>query len=270
VVLESRRVGSQMVDRFDLKRRYKRKFMEDTIRELHRHSRFRLTPAGSIQISVEDRSPARAAEMANAYVEFLDRFNREARMTKGRRTRLFIEDRLAETRRDLAAAEQRLAEYQEKHKAVALSSQMSTAVDEAAKLYARRMALRVRLGVVRGYSEGSEEEIQIQQELAQIDRQLRELPSTGLELTRLLRDVRALEQVFGILTAQYEDARITEARDVATVEVLDEATLPERKSRPRRGIMMAAAFLLSLALGVGFAARSGAEPATSRPSNAGG
>src|SRR5262245_15088842 len=99
--------------------------------------------------------------MANAYVEFLDRFNREVRMTKGRRTRMFIEGRLAETRQDLGISEQRLAQYQASHKAVALSPQMSTAIDEAAKLYARRMALSVRLGVVRGYSEGSEEETQI-------------------------------------------------------------------------------------------------------------
>lgn len=255
VVLQSRRIGTQMVDRFDLKRRYKCKLTGDAIRQLHDYSRFRVTDAGSIQISVEDPSPTRAAEMANAYVQFLDQYNREVRITKGRRTRKFIEERLAETRRDLVAAEQRLGDYQSKNKAVALSPQMSSAVDEAAKLYARRMALRVRLGVVRGYAQGSEEEIQIQQELSQIDQQMRVLPTTGLEITRLIRDVRALEQVFGLLTAQYEDARITEARDLATVEVLDEAIPPERKSRPRRGLMMASAFALSLMLGVGFAIR---------------
>jgi uncharacterized protein involved in exopolysaccharide biosynthesis len=130
---------------------------------------------------------------------------------------------------------------------------MSSSVDQAAKLYARRMTLQVRLGVVRGYSQGSEEEIQIRQELAQLDQQMRELPETGLELARLVRDVKALEQVFTILTAQYEDARINEARDIVTVEVLDAATPPERKSRPRRLVMIAAAFLFSLAVGTGFA-----------------
>ncbi len=253
IVLQSRRIGEQMVSRFDLKNLYRKKYTVDTIRELRQHARFKLSEAGSVQISVEDKSRQRAADMANAYVEFLDRFNREVRMTKGRRTRLFVESRLVETKQELVIAEQRLTQYQVKNKTVALTSQMSSAVDQAAKLYAQRIALQVRLGVVRGYSQGSEEEIQIRQELAQLDQQMRELPETGLELARLVREVRALEQVFAILTSQYEDARITEARDVVTVEVLDVATPPERKERPKRGIMVAAAFLLSLALGTGYA-----------------
>ncbi|HET9325229.1 MAG TPA: Wzz/FepE/Etk N-terminal domain-containing protein [Candidatus Eisenbacteria bacterium] len=254
VILRSRRINEQMVDRFDLKRLYKKKLIVDAVKELLQHSRFKLTAAGTIQITVEDRSRDRAAKMANTYVELLDQFNRETRMTKGRRTRLFIQGRLDETRRELASAEQTLAQYQVKNKAVVLSSQMSSAVDQAARLYARRMALQVRLGVVRGYSAGSEEELQIRQELAQLDRQMRELPETGLELARLVREVKALEQVFALLTAQYEDARITEARDIVTVEVLDRATPPERKSRPRRGIMIAGTFLASLVLGAGYAA----------------
>jgi tyrosine-protein kinase Etk/Wzc len=253
VILESRRINEQVVERFNLKKLYNQKYTSDAVDELRDHVRFKLTMAGTIQIAVEDRDRQRAADMANAYVEFLDQFNRQVRMTKGRRTRLFIEARLVETKRELAAAEQRLTEYQTRNKTVALSPGVSSAVEEAARMYARRMALQVRLGVIRSYSEGSEEELQIIQELAQLDRQLRALPETGLELARLFRDVKAMEQVFALLTAQYEEARITEARDVVTVELLDEPKPPERKSRPRRGTMIASAFLLSLALGMGLA-----------------
>jgi tyrosine-protein kinase Etk/Wzc len=254
VILQSRRIGELIVERFDLKRRYKKKLMEDAIQELRRHSSFKLTLAGTIRISVEDKDRHRAAQMANAYVDYLDRFNREVRMTKGRRTRLFIESRLADTKRELIIAEQRLTEYQARNKAVALSPQMSSAVEQAASMYARRTALQVRLGVVRGYSRGSEEEIQIGQELAQLDRQLQALPETGLELARFVRQVKAMEQVLALLTAQYEDARITEARDIVTVEVLDVAVPPERKSRPKRLTMMLSAFLLSLGVAVGHVA----------------
>ena len=253
VILESRRISEQMVSRFDLRRVYKRKLVTDAVKDLHEHARFKVSDEGTIRISVEDKSRTRAAEMANTYIELLDRFNREVRMTKGRRTRLFVESRLNDTKRELQAAEQRLADYQVKHKTVALSPQMSSAVEEAARLYARRTALEVRLGVVRGYSEGSEDEIQIRQELSQLERQMRTLPTLGVELARLLREVKALEQVFVILTAQYEDARITEARDVVTVEVLDPASPPERKSKPKRIVLIASAFLVSLVLSVGYA-----------------
>jgi len=251
IILQSRRISDQMIQRFDLMKRYKKKFMEDAAKELHHHATFKLTDAGTIRISVEDTDKKRAADMANSYIEFLDRFNREARMTKGRRTRLFIESRLADTKSELAAAEQRLAQYQVKNKAIALTPGASSAVEQGARMLSRRMALQIRLGIVRGYSEGSEEEIQIRQELAQLDEQIRQLPETGLELARLMRDVKAEEQVFALLTAQYEDARITEARDVVTVEILDAAQPPEKKSRPHRIVTIALATMLAVSLGVG-------------------
>ena len=59
------------------------KLDEDALKELTRHTKFKLTEAGTIEISIEDRDPKLAAAMANEYVERLDRFNREVRMTKG-------------------------------------------------------------------------------------------------------------------------------------------------------------------------------------------
>jgi uncharacterized protein involved in exopolysaccharide biosynthesis len=245
-VLESRRINEEVVKRFDLKNLYRRRLVEDALRELAQHTEFTLTEAGTIEIAVEDRDPKRAAEMANAYVELLDRFNRDVRMTKGRRTRLFVEARLDETKSELAAAEQSLAEYQSQHKTVVITPEMSSAAETAGRIFAERTALQIRLGVVRSYSRGgTDEELQIQQQLAQLDQQLRSLPESGLQLVRLLREVRTQEQLYILLIAQYEEARINEVRDVTTLEVLDRAAPPERKSRPKRGLMIAAAFLVS-------------------------
>ena len=61
----------------------------------------------------------------------------------------------------------------------------------------------------------------IKSQMVQIDRQLSSLPETGLELARLLREVKTHEQIYAMLLAQYEEARIDEARDVVTVDVLD-------------------------------------------------
>ncbi len=250
-ILESRRVNEEVVKRFDLRNRYHVKFMTDALKKLHSHARFKATDAGTIEISVEDRDPVRAAAMANAYMELLDRFNREVRMTKGRRTRTFVEQRLVETKQELAHAEQTFADYQSRHKTAMMSREMTTAADAAARLYAQRAALQVRLGVVQSYTRGpSDEALQITQELSQLDRQLAALPETGLEISRMYRDVRTLEQVYVLLTAQYEQARIDEVRDVTTIEVLDPAVPPEKKAKPLRSMMVMAAFGLSLTAGV--------------------
>lgn len=253
-ILESRRVNAAIVERFDLKKRYKKKYMQEAIKELGKHAKFKLNESGTLSLEVEDKDPARAAEMLNTYIELLDEFNREVRMTKGRRTREFVENRLDETKQDLMAAENKLAEYQTKHKTIALSPEMSSAVEAAARIYAQRVALQVRLGVVRSYSRGeTDEERRIMDQLQQLDRQLGELPETGLELARLVREVKVQEQVFILLTAQYEEARIDEARDVVTVDVLDYGVPPERKSRPRRLVIGLIGLLVSLAVGIGYA-----------------
>lgn len=253
-VLESRRINDEMVRRYDLQRKYKKKFREDAIKELMRHVKFKLTDAGTIDMWVEDRNPKTAADMLNSYVALLDEFNREVRTTKGRRTRQFVEGRLDETKRELSRSEERLTAYQARHKAAVLSPETSTAIEQAARIYAQRTALQVRLGLVRSYSRGgTDEEQQILSQLAQLDRQLGSLPETGLELARLVRDVKTHEAVFALLTAQYEEARIDEARDITSVDVLDPPTPPERKIRPRRAIMVISAFLLSLAIGIAWA-----------------
>jgi tyrosine-protein kinase Etk/Wzc len=250
-VLRSRRLNTEIIKQFDLQTRYKRKKTEDALRELARHSKFKLTEAGTIEINVEDRDPKRAADMANAYVDLLDRFNRDVRMTKGRRTRLFVEGRLQDTKTQLAAAEQKLAEYEARHKTAGLSPEASSSVESAARLYAQRTNLEVRLGVVRGYTRAStDEETQIQEQLDELDRQLAALPQTGLEQARLLRDVKTYEQVYVLLNAQYEEARIDEARDVTTVEILDPAIPPERRSHPRRSLLVGVGLLLGLGVGL--------------------
>lgn len=253
-VLESRTINAEIVRQYDLQKLYKTKRMEDAIQELRSHGKFKLTDAGVIEMSLEDRDPVRAAKMLDTYVQLLDRFNREVRMTKGRRSRVFAESRLEQTRHELAAAEDRLAAYQSKNKAAVLTPEVSTSMESAARLYAQRMALNVRLGVVRNYSpRGSDEEQQILSQMTQIDRQLSSLPTTGLELARLFREMRTQEQLYAMLIAQYEEARIDEVRDVVSVDVLDAPVPPERKVRPRRGIMVLSAFALSFAVGVAWA-----------------
>jgi tyrosine-protein kinase Etk/Wzc len=253
-VLQSRRLREDVVNRFNLKKVYNRKFMQDAVNDLGSNTKFKVTDAGTIVMWLEDRDPRRAAAMLQAFIEGLDRFNRESRSTKGRRTRIFIEKRLDENKVELAKAEDALSVYQATHKAAIITPAMSTAAEATARIYAQRMALQVRLGVVHGYSrENSQEEEQITAQLAQLDRQLRALPETGLELARLLREVKKFEQIYELLTAQYEEARIDEARDIATVDVLDPPVVPEKKNRPKRLLITFVGFLLGLGTGIAYA-----------------
>lgn len=112
---------------------------------------------------------------------------------------------------------------------------------------AQRIALEVKLQVLRqSLAENSEEVRRVRQELAAIDRQVGGLPRAGLDVARLWREVKVQEQVFELLTAQLEEARIRETRDTPTVQVLDRAEPPLHKSRPKRAVVVIAGFLVGL------------------------
>jgi uncharacterized protein involved in exopolysaccharide biosynthesis len=247
VILHSRRIADTLVQRFHLIDVYHVKSDQAAVAKLQKRSKFKVDESGSVIITVADRESKRAADLANAYAEEVDRFNREIRMTKGRRMRLFVEGRLAETRKDLATAEQALRDYGMKHKAIALSPDELSTVESAAQLFASKSALETRLGMTREYaSENSEEVRRLREQLDTMNGQIAALPELGLELARMVRDVKIQEQVFSLLSAQYEEARINEARDVPTVEVLDSAIPPEHRSWPRRGLLIGIGGFLSL------------------------
>lgn len=76
------------------------------------------------------------------------------------------------------------------------------------------------------------------------------VPPLVWEYVRLMREVKVQEALYTMLTSQYEQARIAEARDTPTVQVLDSAVPAERKSKPVTSRNMAIAGALALMLGL--------------------
>ena len=244
-VLKSRSVGDRLVERFDLVHRYREKDTEKALRELRDHTRLQIGDEGTISITVEERDPKTAAAMANAYVEELDHFNQLTRTSSARRTRAFIEERLAVVGKDLAAAENSLSGYHQRKNVALLSPEARGEAEIGANIMAQKLALEVKLNVLRqSLVESSEEVRRVRQELAAVERQLGTLPQAGVETMRLWRDLKVQEQLFELLTGQLEEARIREARDTPTVQVLDPAVPPLHKSRPKRVVIVLAGVLL--------------------------
>lgn len=79
-----------------------------------------------------------------------------------------------------------------------------------------------------------------------------DLPSLAMENAALLREVEVQNTLFIFLTQQFEEARIKEAKDTPTVQVLDIAIPPIKRSKPRRTVVVMAAGLSALLVSVGF------------------
>lgn len=246
-ILGSRTVQEDLIRRFDLQSEYHQKSMEKTLKALTVNTRIKMNPDGTIKVSVDDHDPRRAADMANGYLEALDRFNVEKRNTTAHRTRVFLQTRLQETDSLLRSSEDALRHYQELHRTVAPASAGSADAQAAADVMSRKLMLQVRLGVLRGYlSESSDQITQVKDELDQLEHRLGSIPELQGELLRLIRDTKVFEQLYLMLTSELEQARIQETMNTPTVQLLDRAVPPERPSRPRKGLLTLAAGVLAL------------------------
>jgi tyrosine-protein kinase Etk/Wzc len=268
-ILKSRSVALAVIEKEDLMKTYHTKTKEDALRELFSHTQVKVTPEGLVSLSFEDKNRVKAADVANRFVEELDRVNRETNTSQAKNARIFIEERLVQTKEDLTKAEEDLRKFQEENKAVSLDAQMKASIEGAANLKAQMVAAEIELNLLGKTMSSSNPQIQgLTSRINELKRQLdvwelgnpkeeseekkildvpfSEVPALSLELARLVREVKIQSGIFELLTNQYEQYKIQETRDTPTIQVLDKAIPPERRSKPKRTFLVGLAGVLSL------------------------
>ena len=77
---------------------------------------------------------------------------------------------------------------------------------------------------------------------------LKNLPDLGIEYVRLYRELQIQEKILEFIMPQYEQAKINEKKDTPTVQVLDPAVAPIKRSSPKRMFMVLGAGIFVLFL----------------------
>lgn len=273
-ILRSGRIRSAIINRFDLKKRFKAKTMYDAFKALNKITKINVTAEGIIEVSVTHQDKYLATDMANGFIEELDKFNTQTRMTMGKRYRMFLENRLQQTTQDLAQAEDSLRKFKEKHRTVALDEEMKSAIEIIAKLKSEQVIREIQRGAFASAdNENNPYILNLDQQIKAIEKQLSaiefgkktknrdefgagfsipfsQLPQLSLELARLTRNFKVQEAIYELLTQSCEQAKLLELRDTPTVQILDVAAPPEKKSWPKRSLIVIFAFVLSLAASV--------------------
>jgi hypothetical protein len=80
-----------------------------------------------------------------------------------------------------------------------------------------------------------------------------QVPEAGLEYVRKLRDVKYNETIFDILARQFEVAKLDEAKQGALIQVVDPAVPPDRRSFPKRTLIVLGATIAGLLAGISLA-----------------
>ena len=270
-MLSSESVENGLIQKFDLLTVYRTKKLIDCRKVLEAHTILKSLPKeGLISISVTDRDPKRAADLANGYVEELEGLSQRMALTESSQRRLFFEKQLQQAKENLITAEQTLRQTQEKTGLLVLDSQARSVIDTVAHLKAQIAAKEVQLHAMRTFATAENPDLVLgEQQLAGLHAQLEKtlknnnviqgdveiptskLPASGLAYVRAYRDMKYNETIYEIVAKQYEAARLDESKSAPLAQVVDAAAIPERKSFPKRSwivlIAFAASFLLSCA-----------------------
>lgn len=245
---------------------------EKALKRLQEKAKILANEQGIIQISVELKDPELAAQVANAFAAELDTVNQEKSLSKAKNSRIYIEEQLKKTEETLKRASEALAAFQSAHKAVALEEQTKVAIEKAGEIKGTIMAKEVQLQVaLQTMKTDNPRIIHLRKELDELRKQYEhlqfgnavayeeqrdyfipfsEVPEVGLQLASLIREVTVQETVWQLLNQQYYSAKIQEARDTPTVQILDEAVPPEKRTSPKRKLLVLVTTFLTFCFSV--------------------
>jgi tyrosine-protein kinase Etk/Wzc len=267
-MLKSRTVEDAMVQHFGLMQEYHKRYLSDARKRFEHYASVDGSGKdGLIHISVEDRNPQRAADLANGYVDQFRDLSRSLAFTEAQQRGLFFGKQLEEAKNNLADAEEALAATEQKTGVIQLDSQARALIESAAALRAQIVTKEVQIQGMQTFATGENAQLaEARQELDGMRTQLAKLggseqnpgdllPSkgqmtaSGMDYVRKLRDVKYYETVFDILARQFELAKLDEAKEGALIQVVDPAIPPDKKSFPKRGLIVIGATFVGLFIG---------------------
>jgi uncharacterized protein involved in exopolysaccharide biosynthesis len=265
-LFHSRALEDAVVQRFGLTNRYRVKTHVAARRELDAHTAMALgTKDGLITIDVTDKDPNEAAAIANGYVEEFRKFSANLALTEASQRRTFFQQQLLEANENLAAAEEAMKTTEQATGILQIDSQTRALIESAAALRAQVVAKEVQIEGMRSFATNDNPELlEAKQQLAALQAQLGKLtgtdqdssfglivskgnvPEAQVKYVRKLRDVKYYETISELIAKQFEAAKLDEARQGTAIQVVDLAVPPEKKSSPKRGIIVLGALMLSL------------------------
>jgi capsule polysaccharide export protein KpsE/RkpR len=275
-LFRSRSVQNSVIDKLELQKVYKSRYKEDARKRLNGQTGVNEDrKSGVISVTVTDKSPQRARDIAQAYVEELNRLLSQVSTSSARRERIFIEQRLTAVKGDLEDAEKQFGAFASKNSTLDIKEQTKAMVESAGVLQGQLIASESELqSLEQIYTSSNVRVRSLQARVDELKRQLqklegtdaslasagisdaphsdemyppiRKLPLLGIEWADLYRRMKIQETVYELLNQQYELARIQEAKEIPTVSVVDPANVPERKSSPHRLLIVLALTFFSV------------------------
>ncbi len=252
----NRVVVENLIKEFKLDTVYKAKYHEELIKTVRKHIKTSATTTGLVYISYRDKNQKRAAQICNAIITQLDRLNREIIITKGKKMRIFLEQRLKEAEDSLRLYQDSLAILQQKYGILDIETSVKSMIKSWQNIEKDYLTARLQYQyALAEQGPGSKITLNLKKRLDILTAEknrlwnivfdsianlpaIKNLPEVGKNYTRIKLMLEKYIEIYKLLSSEYEKAKIMEKQNTPTLQIIYKAQVPERRYWPKRKLIV--------------------------------
>ena len=271
-ILKSATVTDDVIKKFDLRKEYEREddYYEKVVKEWQSNFDLEIQDEGNLTITIFDKNPQKAANIANYLVERLNEINTKLSVTNAKANREFVEKRYLQNVKDINDLEDSMKLFQEKYGVIAVPEQLEATVKSMSAIYAELYKKEVEYNVLKQTygvdhpltTNAKLEMDELQKKInllnsgkdeSQKDVKLlipfKQAPELGNEYLKIYRNLEIQYKILEFTQPLYEQAKVEEARNTPSVLILDKAGPADRKAKPKASIYAVISFVISVIVG---------------------
>ncbi len=268
VILESRTVVDSMISKFNLAETYDipDTLMDDIRAEFLGNVDVTYEKEGNYLISITDKDKQRCAEMANYYVDLANTFAIKLSKTETTDNLNYLEKRLNATDSTLREIGTKLQVYAKSKQVISPLDQAQAVSMSLAEFKAQAIQYEIQYQFLRdNYGEDYSKTklikdlyLKSQEKLEELETKpgfagnfaLTDAAEVGINYLRLYAEFETFTKVKAFLMPMYEETRLELNKNQKNLYILDNAIAPQKKSKPKRSVIVVGAtfggFLLAI------------------------
>ena len=277
IAMNSRQFSEKVIRHFNLIDYYKittkdsLKAMDSALKMLHTKTmKIGSDPeTGLVTVSADTKDKKLSRDIVNYYLQQLDIYNREEKITRGKMNREFLEARVNETRAEIDSLLLALKDFQQRHNTVDIEAQTSSLIKSYSDIIATKMSTDIELELARkNYAENSPIVLELKDRSEALAKQIKQLeagkeplkprylidigslPDLATQYAQLKMNLEIKSKVYEFLYPQYEAAKLEELKDLPTLDILDTPREAGLRVKPKRAVMCIIAFALAVVVSI--------------------
>ncbi len=266
VILDSKAVKDSLINkyRFDTVYKIPKSRITKLRKRFEENLEITLEPEGNYLINFTDKDPVRAANVANDYVEISNNVAQKILQTEAGLNRIYLEKRISNIDTLINSILDSLQRFSQINLIFSPEEQTKAISSSYIDLKASKISQEILYELYKSrYGENdpltfSQRNIleSLTQKLSDFENKpgyignfpLKSLTKIGGEFLRLYAELETYSKVKSFLLPYLEENRLNEHRQLQYLIVLDKASPPDQKSKPKRSLIVLGSFLGSFIL----------------------